>query len=510
MANDTQEKLSDDTITCLEQAKKGKPRKFVLVNKGAAIVNLVVYKKGSVEKYKKEAKEAGSGQVSYGVVTGSGMELNFQLARSDGFERAPVKPMTLKEFLAERGDFKCKPLIEIVDSPLVVLDDEDPVVKRFLALQPAALAACDNHEDRAAEINGLCEQIGKLLDADDAKQGAAKLAELEKLLAGLGSPAPTGQIPKAPPLPPQQKSAPPEKPAAPQNDALVAITARISALKPDLEKALAARQPKAENLKLQVSQAGYHARKQEFKEANSLLDQVEKDLKKSPGGVHPLAGSWETLRKEAEAKLAAFAKSGPPETVQKLQKILALASTKAAAGDYKQAIQAVNQIEPLLIVPASQESTPAQPDGTPAQPTGTTAQPTGTALSDEQFAERAKQVRETWLDAKEKVDKQIAALQKAMKSTGDVVFARLAEYGLGGLTKRMQTGLLVSLMNMEKARGEARQKSLEQALKAIADFQTLLEDKAIALVKVNRFKVPVDIAGTLGPALSSMEKSLTA
>jgi len=42
MAKDPQEKLSDDTIACLEQAKKGKPRKFVLVCKGAAIVSLVV------------------------------------------------------------------------------------------------------------------------------------------------------------------------------------------------------------------------------------------------------------------------------------------------------------------------------------------------------------------------------------------------------------------------------------------------------------------------------------
>ena len=522
MAKDSDEKLSDDTIACLEQAKKGKPRKFVLVNKGAAVVNLVVYKKGSVEKYKKEAKEAGSGQVSYGVVTGSGMELNFQLARSDGFERAPVKPMTLKEFLAERGDFKCKPLIEIVDAPLVVLDDEDPLAKRFLALQETALAACDKYPNRAAEIGGLCEQIGKLLDADDAKQGAAKLAELEKLLAGLSAPASTSEIPKAPPLPPQQTTAPQEKPAAPKNDALVAITARITALKPDLEKALAAKQPNAENLKLQVSQAGYHARKGEFKEAGALLNQVEKDLGKSPASVHPLAGSWETLRKEAEAKLATFAKSGPPATVEKLKKILALANTKAEAGDYKQAIQAVNQIEPLLVAPKNegpaepaQESPPSQESAQPTQesaPSQQSAQPSETApQSDEQFAERAKQVRETWLDAKEIVDKQISALQKALRGTRDPVFARLAEYGLGGVTKRLQTGLLVSLMNLEKARGEARQKSQDQALKAIAEFQTLLKDPAIKHVDAkNPFGVQLSLQDTLGTALSEMQRSLSA
>src|SRR6478752_3526904 len=174
MAKEAPEKLGDDTIACLEQAKKGKARKFVLVCKGAAIVSLVVYKKGSLEKYKKEAKEAGSGLVSHGVVTGTGMELNFQLARADGFERPPVKPTTLKDYLSEKGDFRCKPLFEIVDTSLVVLDDEDPLAKRFLELQPKALAAGDQHPDRAAEINALCEQIGKLLEGEGSDEAKSK------------------------------------------------------------------------------------------------------------------------------------------------------------------------------------------------------------------------------------------------------------------------------------------------------------------------------------------------
>jgi hypothetical protein len=495
MAKEAQEKLSDDTITCLEQAKKGKARKFVLVCKGAAIVSLIVYKKGSLEKYKKEAKEAGSGLVSHGVVTGSGMELNFQLARSDGFERPPVKPTTLKDYLSEKGDFRCKPIFEIVDAPLVVLDDEDPTAKRFLELQPKALAACDQHPDRAAEISALCEQIGKLLEGEGSDQATSKIDDLAKLLSTLtaGSTTPPVAPPVPPPTPPPVQPAPQPTATTQQPDGTASFTARLAALKPDLEGLIAAKSPAAEDLKLQVSQAGYHARKKEFSEANAILDEVEAELKKLSGG-NPLAAAWGQRRAAFEPKFTAFTKSGPPETVQKLQKIWALANDKANAQDFKTALQAVNQIEPLIVAPPV------------TMPTADVS-----SLSDEQLTARAKQVRETWLQAKETVDKQLTALQKSLKSTGDKVFSRLAEFGIGGVSKRLQTGLLVSLMNLEQAKGDARQKSMDQALKAIADFQKLLTgDKSIALIEANPFGVQISLRQTLGGALTEMQRSLLA
>ncbi len=127
--------MSDESIGYLEEVKKGKPRKFAMICKGTSVISLVVYKKGNVEKRKKEAKESGKGQFYFGVVDGKGTDVRFVLARSDGFESEPVKPTVLKGFLDEAGGLKCKPRFEIVDTPPLTFDEDDPLVARFLKLQ---------------------------------------------------------------------------------------------------------------------------------------------------------------------------------------------------------------------------------------------------------------------------------------------------------------------------------------------------------------------------------------
>ena len=64
--------VDPDTLRCLDDVKKGKPRNFVMLCKGVKIVSLIVYKKGTEEKYKKEAKKDGKGQFFAGVVAGKG------------------------------------------------------------------------------------------------------------------------------------------------------------------------------------------------------------------------------------------------------------------------------------------------------------------------------------------------------------------------------------------------------------------------------------------------------
>ncbi|MDX1929988.1 MAG: hypothetical protein SFV81_25905 [Pirellulaceae bacterium] len=179
--------MSEDSISFLQDAKKGKARKFAMICKGTSVVSLVVYKKGNVEKRKKEAKESGKGQFYFGTVDGSGPSLRFVLARSDGFESEPVKTAALRSFLEESADFKCKPYFEIVDTPSLVLDESDPLVNEFLKLQPSALAACDAHPDRATLINNLCLQIGTHFDQDQSAEAAQRLEELKVLLRELGS-----------------------------------------------------------------------------------------------------------------------------------------------------------------------------------------------------------------------------------------------------------------------------------------------------------------------------------
>ncbi len=188
MSDDNESTMSSDSIAFLEEVKKGKPRKFVMICKGAQIISLVVYKKGNVEKYKKEAKEVGKGQVYFGVVQGKGMDLRFVLARADGFDSAPVKTTILKGYLEESAGLKLKPLFEIVDAAPLALDDSDPLVARFLKLQPQALSACDNHPDRESEITALLKSISTALDQDQAESATSGLEQLESILTQLMPP----------------------------------------------------------------------------------------------------------------------------------------------------------------------------------------------------------------------------------------------------------------------------------------------------------------------------------
>ena len=82
MAKDEMPAVSDETKDMIsEHVKKGKARKFFLIYKGATIKTLVVFKKGPFgPKIMKAKKEGFKGDVAYGVVTGSGQKIFFQLA----------------------------------------------------------------------------------------------------------------------------------------------------------------------------------------------------------------------------------------------------------------------------------------------------------------------------------------------------------------------------------------------------------------------------------------------
>ncbi|HND54976.1 MAG TPA: hypothetical protein PLV92_21330, partial [Pirellulaceae bacterium] len=76
------ELLDEETIDHLVAVRKGKPRRFVMIVKGAQVVSLVVYKKGNLNSYRKQAKEGGRGEIYHGVVDGRGTIITFKLARA--------------------------------------------------------------------------------------------------------------------------------------------------------------------------------------------------------------------------------------------------------------------------------------------------------------------------------------------------------------------------------------------------------------------------------------------
>ena len=203
------EAISEDSVGYLDDVKKGKPRRFVMICQGASVESLVIYKKGNVDKYIKEAKASGKGTVSYGIVDGKGPNITFKLSRAEGFKKEPTTSPKLKGFLKDEADFTCIPEIEIIDAHAPMLDKDDPLVARFLKLGESSLLACDNYPDRASEIYSSCTEIEGILDKDPSSDTAhGMIGKLETLLSGLllAPPPKKDEGPKDEP-PPENKEA---------------------------------------------------------------------------------------------------------------------------------------------------------------------------------------------------------------------------------------------------------------------------------------------------------------
>lgn len=231
--------LNPETVKTLELVKKsGKPCKFVLISKGADIVSVVVYRRGSDDGRIREAKEAGSGNTSCGVVDGKGANLSFKLLRADGYNNAPVKNVAFKNFLNDGNDLKVKPTIEIVDKlpdvemeaeaqpqrPTQTLPPDQPGTGQQQGNQPykyrtpdewkAAVAAIQQAQYLPTKMQLLTQAAQYCRDETSRVQGELKTdpnstaakalsVSLGKVADILKKLAPT--LPPAPLSPPQQK-----------------------------------------------------------------------------------------------------------------------------------------------------------------------------------------------------------------------------------------------------------------------------------------------------------------
>jgi hypothetical protein len=260
--------LDSDSLKYLEEVKKGKPRRFAMVMKGEKIVTLVLFKKGSLERYKKEAKEEGTGRFYHGVIDGKGQNIVFKLCRADGFDEPPGKDTKLRVFLKEEADLQFQPTYQIVDElpTLADADDEpspgtpapsppDPALAAKLSealskMAPLIKQAVAASPDRKTEI---------LLPAADIKAAIAegRLDEAKSAIIEYGAYIKTitsGQPPDHAPKPASSKAAAPNMTAwidARQNalDQLTAVARAVAATKdPDAKGAIIELQSIVKNL----------------------------------------------------------------------------------------------------------------------------------------------------------------------------------------------------------------------------------------------------------------------
>jgi hypothetical protein len=155
------DKIDDDSIKHLQDVKKGKARKFVMIKEGVQIDRLYVFKKGPFDRFVRKAKQDGvRGEAFWGVVRGDGNDIHFELSRTDGFENPPGKDIRLKEFLKEETQFKFEPDYVIVDE-LTAVDESDGEADADAAdaneTQDAATAVAT--EDTGAKFIDLLKKI---------------------------------------------------------------------------------------------------------------------------------------------------------------------------------------------------------------------------------------------------------------------------------------------------------------------------------------------------------------
>jgi cellobiose-specific phosphotransferase system component IIA len=587
--------VDTDTKKYLEEVKKGKPRRFVMICKGVKILSMIVFKKGTVEKYKKQAKEEGKGQFYHGVVDGKGMSISFKLCRSDGYEKPPGKELILKDFLKTEADMKFKPTYELVDElPEVSEDDEEEQLKdsptdggkatpeptagappapevdpaeafktRLTELLPqikqaAGTTAGDEAKLKASEAGVFArkhdfERAGALLDEAEAilkqppppppevppapeidpaeafkthltellpliKQAAGTIAGDEaKLKASEAGVFARKQdfeqanalldeaealLKQPPPPPPTETSPPPEAPPAPEVDPAEAFKTRLTELLPQIKQA--AGTTAGDEAKLKASEAGVFARKHDFERAGALLKEAETLLKQPPPPPTKTAPPQEAQPAPKESS----PDTQPPESP----------TTDKTEGVEEDDDEPPLEEEELLdsLIPDDEDDLEDVPPPPPLPP-----QDPNRLLTDEELEELKTPVetvstvsvngRLAWEEAKDTVAEQVAALQVAMRNSGDTDLERISEYGLSGITGKLRVGLRVALMEFDRAGSEGREKARKKALDIVDEYKKFVDtNPLIALCDENPFAVKVEIRKTLGEALARLREALSA
>jgi hypothetical protein len=253
--------IGEGTEGALDDAKKGKPRCFLLICKGAKVKYLKVKKKSIKKNEIAEAKKLGyKGEPYIGVLTGKGMDLIFNLAISDGYESEPVKDKVLKDFLEEHANFKCKPSFAIVATPPEVpFDDEDlknPLVARFLALGDLIAQVLDINPGAEGELKETTSEIRVLLQDDEFNAAEPRVNLLEKRLQELRNASGTNPLEEL-------------------------VQGLLSTLPGDLQRLRSSDAVTADKIQKIVDAGSAYVQKSDFQNAYKYLDQASQVLAKA-------------------------------------------------------------------------------------------------------------------------------------------------------------------------------------------------------------------------------------
>ncbi len=116
-----------------------------------------------------------------------------------------------------------------------------------------------------------------------------------------------------------------------------------------------------------------------------------------------------------------------------------------------------------------------------------------------------------WLRAKESVDAGISQLQEALRESGHPLLERISDQSLGAITKRLQVGLHVALVELDRANAAGRPKAEANVRRMMAEFDTFLgTNPVVPLLEQNPFGVKLAIASPLRGAMETIRQGLSA
>lgn len=122
--------------------------------------------------------------------------------------------------------------------------------------------------------------------------------------------------------------------------------------------------------------------------------------------------------------------------------------------------------------------------------------------NERQFLQEWKEVREAWEVANEAVDKQIKALQRALRETGEKDLQEIAESGLNAITQGHRTTLAARILDVHNAPRDERSQALVALRETAGAYSSFLDDDSrVEAVDENPFDVQVTMRATLIPAL---------
>lgn len=503
--------IGEGTEVFLEDAKKGKPRRFLLICKGSKVKYLRVGKKAITNSAITQAKKLGYKGDSYiGVLTGKGMELVFNLAISDGYESEPVKDKILKDFLEEHAGFKCKPSFAIVATPPdIPFDEEDlshPLIARFLALGELISQILDARPEAQGELKQTTSGIRVLLQDGSFEEAEPKINLLEARLKELASGESLGVKPEPTAPPPTS----PSSEAVTEPDPLKKkLLDALGKLVPQLKEAVAKFPDKKVELLTPVATIKGHLEKGELQSARDGILSVGGRLK-SLLASSEVPSTTETptpqdmlnaLRQEYEQKLALvqplFDKAIQEMLgdVDKFRSVRNLAFENAEAGTVESLQKAKTILDRLgtaldQAIAAGVKATSVIPEGV--------------------VADRKKFLFSRWQDAVRtaysEIEKIVAPISSQVPEEDAASLAASITKHLDGFVDELNRAILGSQTASSK-----NMKPIEDALKVIQSYRTLIATDPLLMQldeSGSELGVEVKVSELLLLAISELEQNL--